>query len=208
MVYDRPLLEFYQARLAQSTSHTDFYKGREMAKMPEDLRVYQHLIEISRPEVIVELGTYHGGSAIWFADQLDVLCGGGRVVTVDVNLVPFGDDRIIPLTGALDDRDVVAAVHAVATGKRVLVSEDSAHTYRTTMAALEHYAELVMTGGWFVVEDAVVDNPDLNVWHGEGGVVPAIEEFLRVESGSRFVRHDLDLYGVTSNPGGWLEAVR
>ena len=206
LLFDATLLQYYQARLAQSTS--DWYRGHEMAKMPEDLRVYQHLIESSCPEVIIEFGSHRGGSAVWFADQLDTFCGGGRVVTVDLHSIDLEDPRVTVLTGGLQDPGIIAAVHAIAAGKRVLISEDSAHIYATTNSALREYADLVGPSGWFVIEDTVVDNPDYNVWANGGGVVEAIEEFLASEAGFRFTRNDLNVYGVSSNTGGYLQAWR
>lgn len=204
VVLDKPLLSYYQARLSQSNG--DWYKGHELVKMPEDLRVYQHLIESTKPEVIIELGGFRGGSAVWFADQLDTFCGGGRVVSVDLRLQDFMDPRIRFLTGDIDDRTIADAVRAVASGKRVLISEDSAHTYESTHAALTRYSDLVGPGQWFIIEDTVVDDPNLNVWGNGKGVVQAIDDFLKSKQGGRFHRREMNFYGITSNPGGYLQA--
>lgn len=201
---DEPVRELWKRRLAQHTNDT--YRGRSLCKMPEDLWTYLHLIEECRPEVILEIGSYGGGSAVWFADQLTAICGGGRVVTIDRTVVQPIDGRVTILTGSLDDPAIVDAAHAICSGKRVMVSEDSAHTYETTTAALRKYEDLVPQGSWFVVEDGVVDEPDLTIWNG-GGVQPAIADFLASPAGSRFRQHDLSLYGMTTCHNGWLEAM-
>lgn len=188
----------WKKRLDQHTG--DRYKGRTLAKMPEDLRVYQHVIEASRPDTIVELGTYGGGSAIWFADQLDTFCGGGRVVTCDIYLPPqpLEDPRVRFLHGSL--QDMSGQIGDLVRG-RVMVVDDSAHTYESTSAALNLYYHLVTPGCWFVVEDGVVDE-SISIWAG-GGVQPAIRDFLRTHDD--FVQHDLAVYGLTTDHNGWLE---
>jgi cephalosporin hydroxylase len=162
---------------------------------------YQHVIWDTRPEVIVELGSYRGGSAVWFADQLRALCGRGQVITVDtVPLLGMSDPMVTVLTGDL--RTMADTVRQLVGGRRTMVVEDSAHTYDVTLAALLSYAPLIQRGCYFVVEDTIVDT-DLSIWP-PGGVTRAIDEFLR--RFPRFVRRDLAYYGITMHMGGWLEA--
>ena len=60
-------------------------------------------------------------------------------------------------------------------------------------------------GQFFVVEDTIVDDAEMSIF-GDHGVTPAIDAFLLEES--RFVRQNLDLYGITMHSGGWLECVK
>ena len=65
-------------------------------------------------------------------------------------------------------------------GARCLVVEDSAHDYETTSAALRGFAQFVSVGGFFVVEDGVVDVEALRVdedW--PRGVRKATEDWLQ-----------------------------
>lgn len=212
---DLTLRQYWQERLYQH--HFDSYKGRGLMKLPEDLRVYQHLIDYVQPEMILEFGTGFGASAVWFADQLDTFCGGGHVVTIGNHPIPPGDHplhtqfhedtRITFIEGDLTDPDIVTRAHALCAGKRVLASEDSAHTFDSTLTVLNEYSDLVPKGSWFVVEDGIVDVPDLSIWPG-GGVVPAIREFLETQAGGRrFRSENLALYGLTMHFNGWLEAI-
>lgn len=207
------LRSYWQKRLWQH--HRDFYKGRHLMKLPEDLRTYQHVIEACRPEVILEFGTGFGASAIWFADQLQVLLGEGEVVTIGNHPIPPGDPlhddfladkRITFIEGDLLDEAVVKRVHDLCGHKRVMVCEDSGHTRMTTYGALSLYSDLVPKGSWFVVEDGIVDVPTLSIWDPTG-VKPSIEKFLASEQGQRFVGHDLSIYGVSMHIDGWLEAI-
>jgi len=55
------------------------YKGLVNLKSPFDLVLYASLIWELQPKTILEFGSMQGGSALWFADQLDALCGSGEV---------------------------------------------------------------------------------------------------------------------------------
>jgi cephalosporin hydroxylase len=90
-----------------------------------------------------------------------------------------------------------------------MVIEDSAHVYETTRAALELYSDLIPPGGFFVVEDGCVDVPWMRIkqdW--PEGVLPALDEWLATPQGSAFrVRRDLEVYGVSCHPSGFLQRV-
>jgi cephalosporin hydroxylase len=215
------LRSYWIDRLGQHTR--DWYAGVRMSKFPEDLRVYEHLLWESRSNVVVDLGTQFGGSALWFRDRLITLANYGRidgplVISIDVDLGPAveglsdadpGWERHIRLLegdvrdGSLPER--VAAL--VPPGARCFVVEDTAHVYETTRAALDGFARFVPSGGFFVVEDGSVDIEDLRPspdW--PRGVLPAVDDWLRSADGARFVvRRDLELYGLTSHPRGFLQ---
>jgi cephalosporin hydroxylase len=211
------LRDYWQARAQQHTFDT--YAGLRLCKFPEDLRVYEHLLWLAAPDTVVELGVFAGGSTLWFRDRLQALAGYGRltrpprVIGVDSDLAAARDaisrsinsSGVVLIEGALEDPTTAARVAAQA-GDRCMVVEDSAHTFETTTAALHGYARLVPPGGFMVVEDAAVDDDALRLDEWPRGVRPAIDAWLRTSEGRDFtVRRDLELYGVTSNPGGILQ---
>lgn len=197
---DGPVRTYWRDRLHQHFSER--YRGRALVKFPEDLRTYQGIIEATQPQIIIELGTYDGGSALWFADQLRVLCGGGRVISVDYHACDLRDERISFIRGDL--RDVVDQVTMMIIDERIMVVDDSAHTFDITLSALRLYSSFVTKGCYFVVEDTIVDT-DLSIWPDIKGAGKAVEAFL-AENG-RFVVRDHDAYGLTMHMGGWLEAI-
>ncbi|MES5488943.1 CmcI family methyltransferase [Bradyrhizobium sp. INPA03-11B] len=50
------------------------YKGLIHIKTPFDLALYTRLIWELQPRTILELGSYQGGSGLWFADHMSMLC--------------------------------------------------------------------------------------------------------------------------------------
>lgn len=217
-----PLRAYWLARAAQHLR--DSYAGVPMSKFPEDLRVYEHLLWADRSEVVVEIGAYEGGSALWFRDRLRTMVAYGRiataplVVSLDVDqtvaranlarVSPGYEREIVLVEGDIaDPRAVADVVAAIPTGRRCLVVEDSAHVYETTRAALDGFSGLVPPGGYFIVEDGCVDveamraDPD---W--PRGVLPAIADWLASPAGAAFrQRRDLEIYGISCHPGGFLQ---
>ena len=61
--------------------------GVPLDKYPSDLLSYQEIIYETKPDVLIEFGTYMGGSALYFASLFDLL-GKGRVITMDMNDYP------------------------------------------------------------------------------------------------------------------------
>lgn len=214
--------EYWRMRLLQHTD--DRYLGIKTSKFPEDLRVYEHLLWVAAPDVIVELGAQSGGSTLWLRDRLRTLASYGvlaaapRVVSVDLDLSaarrnvaqrdPDWAETIAFVEGDVCDPATRAAVgEAIPPGAVCMVIEDSAHTAATTRAALELYSDLVAPGGFFIVEDGCVDVPWMRVkpdW--PSGVLPSLAAWLATEQGRRFrVRRDLEVYGVTCHPSGFLQ---
>jgi cephalosporin hydroxylase len=217
-----PLREYWLARAAQHTQ--DSYAGVALSKFPEDLRTYEHLLWETAADIVIEIGTQAGGSALWFRDRLITNRHYGRVrrdpqvISVDVTHASARDElaRADPRwseTITLVEGDVrdPATAEAVATlvhkGSRCLVIEDSAHEHDTTLAALNGFARFVPPGGFFVVEDGCVDIEALRLdpaW--PRGVLPALHQWLDTPLGREFrVRRDLELYGVSCHPEGFLQ---
>ncbi len=212
---------YLRERLRQHT--LDSYAGVRISKFPEDLRVYEHLLWLARPTVVIELGVQFGGSSLWFRDRLRALAhydpsaGAATVVAVDVDVQaareclavadPGYAGEIKLIEGDVLDPELPDRVKRfLGPGARPFIVEDTAHTYETTYAALQGFTRFVGAGGFFVVEDGVVDQTELRIsddW--PSGVRRAIGDWLEREGSDFCVRRDLELYGVTCHPGGFLE---
>lgn len=218
---DDTVLDLWHARVRQHLG--DWYAGVRLLKFPEDLRVYEHLLWHSRADTVIELGSRFGGSAVWFRDRLRTLRDHGRigvdprVISIDLDIATARaslEDAGVNVFGIeLFDGDVLdpELPDRVATMVRpdasVLVVEDSAHVYETTLAALKGFSRFVSPGNFFVVEDGCVDVEELRpdpAW--PRGVLPALHDWLASPQGSGFVvREDLELYGLSCHPEGFLQ---
>ncbi len=162
--------------------HTWF--GVHTQKHPCDLWVYQELLYEIKPDVILEIGNYTGGSTYAFAHFCDIM-GKGRVISVDItdenhdpNPLLQEHERVQWIIADATQPNVVETVKSmIEPHERVFIIEDSSHTYDNTLKVMNAYHDLVRPGDYFVVEDTVC-------YHGldvgpRPGAWEAVEEFLR-----------------------------
>lgn len=181
--------------------------GAQALKNPLDLWVYQEIMFETRPELVIETGTYRGGSAYFLASMCDLL-GAGEVVSIDVE--PARDDypvhpRLTYLAGrSSTDPEVVAHVSGLAAGKPVLVVLDSDHSQAHVEAELDAYTPLVPVGCYVIVEDSNIGRIRKDLLPGP---LEAIEAFLaRTEAFE--IDREREKFLITFNPSGYLKRVR
>lgn len=151
---------------------------------PLDVWVIQEIVFDVKPEVIVEIGTFAGGSAAMWASILQQVTPDGRVVTVDVenrvhkpSLLPIHHSSVDFLIGSSVDPDVVADVARRVEGKRTMIILDSEHTRDHVLAEIQAYAPLVTPGSYLVVQDTFVNGHPIEPEWGPGPY-EAVEDFL------------------------------
>jgi len=204
-------------RAAVARAHDVFYAsdawtraswlGTQALKNPLDLWVYQEIIAETRPELIVETGTWRGGSALYLASVCE-LVGEGEIVSIDI--APLRDDyprhpRITYLAGrSSTDPGVLEDVRARADGRRTLVILDSDHSQAYVEAELAAYAPLVPVGCYVVVEDSNIGQIRKDLMPGP---LQAIERFL-AQTDEFEIDREREKFLITFNPSGYLRRVR
>lgn len=184
------------------------YRGVPLQKNPFDLAIYSMLLERTRPRTLIEIGSYMGGSAHWFADQAKLLGLDLRLLSIDLN-VPATDagPSVEFLPG--DARELwkvlpPSVMNNVA--RPLMVIEDSSHLSGTTAAVLEFFDPWMRAGEYIVIEDGILSDMRVAELY-DGGPLRAIEEFLLKSAGRYEVDRGLcDYFGrnVTWNVDGYL----
>lgn len=201
---DAPLRDVLPVMQHSIMSGTTYF-GIPTLKSPIDAWIYQEILCETRPDVIVEIGNFHGGSLLALAHLCDAI-GHGRVIGVDLShhLVPplvRGHPRVRLIEGdACESFGQVQRL--IDAGERVLVIEDSAHTFDHTLAVLRQYSALVSPGGYFIVEDGICHH-GLDVGPSPGPY-EAIDAFLR-ESADFESDRSRERFLITWNPRGYLK---
>ncbi len=182
--------------------------GIGVEKLPSDLWIYQEILTELRPDLIIETGTLHGGSALYLASMCELL-GHGQVVTVDVeDRSPYPQhERIEYRTASSTDPALLGELaQRAADLETVLVILDSGHSRAHVLAELHAYAPLVSVDSYFVVEDTAVNGHPLHWKHGPGPM-EAVTEFMRGRTD--FVADRArEKFLMTWNPKGYLRRVR
>ena len=185
------------------------YKGVTAIKCPFDYTLYQMLIMAIKPNLVLEIGTHQGGSALYLADLLE-LNGKGEVHTIDLpenkehhllhthpRIKVFKDGLIKYDTGILSSYPVI------------FVIDDGSHQYHDCLDALLKFSPFVSKGSYFIMEDGIINalgrEKEFN-----GGPQRAIREFLATNKDFEVDRKYCDFFGpnATFNVNGYLKRIR
>lgn len=184
------------------------YKGIQAIRCPFDYVIYQMIIHEVRPDLIIEIGTNQGGSAIYFSDLMDVLQIDGEIHSIDIhdgarkNVQDF--KRIKLFTDGWEKYDLQLTEKF----KSILVIEDAAHTYDCTIGAINKFAPVVTKNSYLIVEDGIVNELGRKK-EFKGGPLKAIREFLPQHPEFIVDRKWCDMFGhnATFNVNGYLKKI-
>lgn len=185
------------------------WMGAPVLKCPLDLWVYQEILAEVKPDVIIETGTYAGGSALYLAGLCELL-GRGRVLSIDLEPQPNlpRHARIRYLTGSSVDPAVAAEVkRQIAPRESVLAILDSDHKRAHVLEEMKLYAELVTPGSYLIVEDTNLNGHPVRPVPG-GGPMEAVQAFLKTHGGVFAPDTSREKFYLTFNPRGFLKKTR
>jgi cephalosporin hydroxylase len=160
------------------------YRGVRTLKNPLDLWNYQEIIEERGIEWIVETGTRHGGSALFFADLLAARAASGLVISVDLEhdslqIPSASNERLRLLKGDSASPAIIDAIRSLLPAQRapMFVILDSDHRKAHVLRELAAYVPLMRPGDYLVVEDSCINGHPVRPDFGPGPM-EAIEEFF------------------------------
>ena len=203
------------------------WMGRPIIQYPQDLVAVQEIIWDVKPDLIIETGVAHGGSAVFFASLLEfnAQCGGPKdaeVWCVEIDLRTHNREALVAhpmyprlriFDGSSVDKKIASViVEKAAKCQQVMVILDSNHTHEHVLGELNLYAPLVSVGSYCVVFDTViedlvgaefVDRP----WGKGDNPKTAVAEFMKTNS-DFIVDYAIDEKLLISvAPGGYLKRV-
>lgn len=186
------------------------YHGIRTLKLPSDMWNYQEIIFDRKVTHVIETGTRHGGSALFFADTLAARTSDGFVVTVDIdaasNMVRE-HERIRFLVGDSGSLEIAAEISRLLPEKRgaLFLILDSDHSGNHVLRELESLVPLLRFGDYLVVEDSCVNGHPVRPDFGPGPW-EAVDHYIKRFPGT--LKHDFARerkFGATSCPNGYYE---
>ena len=187
-----------------------YWQGRHVFKAPSDLWAYQDILYETIPEVIIECGTFHGGSTLYYANLFDIMGTAGEVITIDVDAMPDMPQhkRITYFLGSSLSAEILEKVKELIRGKEnVMVILDSDHSKEHVAKELEAYHAFVSAGCYLVVEDSNLNGHPVFSGFGHGpGPMEAMEEFLPRHP-EFVIDASKEKYMLTFNPKGYLKKI-
>lgn len=212
--------------------------GRPIIQYPQDYVAVQELIWEVKPDLIVEAGIAHGGSAVLSASMLALLdyCDAvaeGRpldpreskrkVLAIDIDIREHNRTAIEHhpmahmiemIEGSSVAAETIERVRAFAQPyRRVMVALDSNHTHDHVLAELEAYAPLTSVGSYCIVFDTIVEDfPDDmfpdRPWGVGNNPKTAVWDYLKRHDEFEIDKSIQDRLLITVAPDGYLKRVR
>lgn len=182
------------------------YRGIPCLKCPFDFALYQMIIFKCKPDLIIEIGTRNGGSALYLSD-LQKLCGiDGQVHTIDLpgnkHQTTYNQKGIRYFNEGFDGYDLSNTKGF----ERVMVIDDGSHYPWDIERAFKKFNEFVTPRQYYIIEDGII-----SYWGWtdfQGGPINAIEGVFEHSPMSDF-RIDWQMcnffgHNATFNPHGYL----
>jgi cephalosporin hydroxylase len=201
---DRAINQFHKIYYNSGVWRNNSWFGVPVWKCPLDMWLYQEMVYYLKPDLIIETGTALGGSALYFASLMDLLCK-GQIVTIDIESPKSKPQhpRVTYIQGSSVAAEIMETLNQYVKGKEVvLVFLDSDHTKAHVLKEMELYGRLVTSGSYMVVEDTNMNGHPVFKDFGEGPY-EAVEEFLKTH-GDFCVDHSWEKFLFSFNTHGYL----
>lgn len=197
-----PEVDSVYRKMNEKVMFQSTWRGVRAVKNPCDAWIYQELIYKYKPDVIIETGSYFGGSALMLSD----FCGNagkGRIITIEVE--PENRRQWVPtanvhhILGSSSADPVVEEVKSlIRPGESVMVILDSDHHKEHVAEELRLYAPLVTKEQYLIIEDTW--------WRpGSGGPWDAVEPYIYENRSKWRLDKDCERYLFTNNPNGFYQ---
>ncbi len=182
-----------------------YWRGQPLLKTPLDLWIMQEIVHERAPDLVIETGTWQGGTAFYLASLFD-LTKKGRIVSVDIEKYPTPEhERIEYLIGSSTAPEIIEKIRAgIRPGERVMVTLDSDHRREHVLDELRLYSRFVTPGDYLIVEDTHLNGRPVRF--GNGDPWAAVQDFL-AENSDFVVDTSREKFGMSWNQGGWLKRV-
>lgn len=152
--------------IAEGGNETVTWRGVKCWKNPLDLIIYAEIVHDVKPTLVIETGSHHGGSALFWLDMMRLNGNDwpwpmvASIDSIDRLADLPSDDHLAFRVGASTDPEIVSAIRDFARLHEpgpVLVNLDSDHSEQHVAAELAAYAPLVTPGSYLIVEDGIDD---------------------------------------------------
>ncbi len=200
-------LWYYNTGVWQQTT----WMGVQTYKSPMDMWNYQEILFSLKPSVVIEFGTWKGGSALFFSSVMQQIGRSYVVVSVDIEASRISDKtksdpniRLLTMSSAAPEiRQTLRALRDDYPGP-VFAILDSDHSKQHVLAEMMNLRDMLVTGDYLVVEDSNINGHPVAKSFGPGPY-EAIEEYFGMFP--QDYEHDFERekkFGFSFAPNGFL----
>jgi cephalosporin hydroxylase len=200
-------LWYYNTSVWQQTT----WMGVQTYKSPMDMWNYQEILVSLQPSVVIEFGTWHGGSALFFSSVMRQIGRPYVVVSVDITASRISEKtksdpniRLLTMSSASSEaRESIKTLRQDYPGP-VFAILDSDHSKQHVLAEMKIMRDILAAGDYLVVEDSNINGHPVAKAFGLGPY-EAIQEYFRMFPTD--YEHDFDRerkFGFSFAPNGFL----
>ena len=207
-VFDNYHKWYFEAGIQGQTK----WRGITCLKTTSDLWNYQEIIVERNVSLVVEFGTYWGGSTLFFLDLLDSMGGNRKLLGVDSalgNITRLAVDN--PKADLMECSSVDPKVAVEIQFLRghypgpMFVILDSDHSKDHVLAEMESLRSVMKAGDYLIVEDSnIAGNPVYGEWPDGGPYAARAEYFERYPEDYMYDTEREEKFGFTYSPKGYL----
>ncbi|KKQ95041.1 MAG: hypothetical protein UT21_C0009G0006 [Candidatus Woesebacteria bacterium GW2011_GWA1_39_11b] len=199
---------YYNSTVWNKGLGNTYWFGIKTLKCPLDCWIYQEIIYKLKPDIIIECGTFNGGSALYLAGLCNLL-NKGKVISIDIasDKGKPKHKRIKYLVGSSTSEKIIGDVKKLVRPKdKVLVILDSDHSCDNVIKELRVYNKFVSKNSYMIVEDTNINGHPVRPEFGPGPM-EAVEMFLK-ENKNFVIDKSWEKFYLTFNPNGYLQRIK
>lgn len=200
-------LWYYNTGVWQQTA----WMGVQTYKSPMDMWNYQEILFSLKPSVVIEFGTWHGGSALFFSSIMKQIGRPYVVVSVDIEAYRISDTTksdpnvcLLTMSSAAPElKKTLKDMREKNPGPAFAIL-DSDHSKQHVLAEMMNLRDVLVSGDYLVVEDSNINGHPVAKSFGPGPY-EAIQEYFRMYPHD--YEHDFDRerkFGFSFAPNGFL----
>jgi len=200
-------LWYYNTDVWQQTT----WMGVQTYKSPMDMWNYQEILFSLKPSVVIEFGTWHGGSALFFSSIMQQIGRSYIVVSVDIEASRISEKaksdpgvRLLTMSSAAPElKETLKDIREKNPGSAFAIL-DSDHSKQHVLAEMTNLRGILVAGDYLVVEDSNINGHPVAKSFGPGPY-EAIQEYFRMFPHD--YEHDFDRerkFGFSFAPNGFL----
>jgi cephalosporin hydroxylase len=171
----------------------------KMTKLPMDVWIYKNVISDAKPNLLIEIGTQRGGSAL----LLKELCRESDVIVVTIDISPpsksmidkFEKNGVISLNINVEDSDLCERIMEVSglelSNVNAMIIDDGLHSYEHVTSTFGKLNKLIKSGGYYIVEDGftnfLIDKNSHDAMSAVRDITSSYDEFYRYDDYDDFI---------------------
>ena len=196
--------QYYDSEIIEKT----FWHGVKVKKNIFDLWIYQEILFKTKPDILIETGTFHGGATLFFANIMDMM-NHGKVISIDnkryENKLPV-HKKIHYIEGNCIDNKIIQQIKdRIEPHFKVMAILDSVHNKSHVLKELNIYSKIVTKGNYLIVEDTNINGNPVNI-DVNSSPMQAIEQFLKYNN-NYIIDREKEKFLFTFNPCGFLKRI-